>query len=105
MHINKDEALSKLNASGKLFVELFSHGSLNVEIYRPEEKDMQTPHDRDEVYVIIAGETDFLNGGIPIHAKAGDVLFVSAGKEHRFENFTHDFCTWVFFYGPAGGEG
>jgi hypothetical protein len=25
--------------------------------------------------------------------------------EHRFENFSDDFGTWVFFYGPEGGEG
>jgi hypothetical protein len=23
---------------------------------------------------------------------------------HRFEDFTEDFSTWVFFYGPVGGE-
>jgi hypothetical protein len=23
---------------------------------------------------------------------------------HRFEDFTHDFGTWVIFYGPEGGE-
>jgi hypothetical protein len=32
------------------------------------------------------------------------VLFVPAGHEHRFEDFTPDFATWVIFYGPDGGE-
>ena len=36
--------------------------------------------------------------GIPL------LIFVPAGIEHRFENFTDDFSTWVIFYGPAGGE-
>jgi uncharacterized RmlC-like cupin family protein len=36
--------------------------------------------------------------------RAGDVLFVCAGVPHRFENFSADFATWVFFYGPEGGE-
>jgi len=31
-------------------------------------------------------------------------LFVPAGIEHRFENFTSDFATWVIFYGKEGGE-
>ena len=35
---------------------------------------------------------------------AGEALFVPAGVEHRFEDFTPDFATWVFFYGPEGGE-
>ena len=36
--------------------------------------------------------------------KAGDVLFVRAGAEHRFYDFTPDFETWVIFWGPKGGE-
>ena len=36
--------------------------------------------------------------------KENDVLFVPAGIEHRFENFTDDFATWVIFYGEKGGE-
>jgi len=34
----------------------------------------------------------------------GDVIFAPAGIEHRFENFSDDFVTWVIFYGPVGGE-
>lgn len=34
----------------------------------------------------------------------GDVLFVPAGVKHRFADFSADFATWVFFYGPEGGE-
>jgi len=36
--------------------------------------------------------------------KGGYFLFVPAFIEHRFENFTEDFSTWFFFYGPKGGE-
>jgi len=31
-------------------------------------------------------------------------LWVAAGVEHRFENFSADLAAWVVFYGPAGGE-
>jgi len=34
----------------------------------------------------------------------GDVLFVPAFAEHRFESFTDDLVVWVLFYGPEGGE-
>jgi hypothetical protein len=34
----------------------------------------------------------------------GTLLFVAAGRPHRFEDFTADFATWVLFYGPEGGE-
>jgi mannose-6-phosphate isomerase-like protein (cupin superfamily) len=45
-----------------------------------------------------------LNNDKKVNFKAGDFLFVPAGIEHRFTNFTADFSTWVFFYGPKGGE-
>ena len=35
---------------------------------------------------------------------AGELLFVPAGVEHRFLDFSDDFVTWVLFYGPEGGE-
>ncbi|MDB5134069.1 MAG: algA [Mucilaginibacter sp.] len=80
------------------------HGTMSVEIYRPENIDMQIPHKQDELYVVISGSGEFLNDDKRVNFNAGDVLFVPAGIEHRFENFTADFTTWVFFYGADGGE-
>ena len=104
MHITASEGLSQLKNSPNEFLALFEHGSLNVEIYKPEIHDKQTPHEWDEIYVIISGEGTFLNNDKQVNFKAGDFLFVPAGIEHRFTNFTADFSTWVFFYGPKGGE-
>lgn len=89
---------------GKEFIELFTHGTLAVEIYRPQKIDRQTPHTRDEVYVVISGTGYFVNGESKQPFIPGEVLFVPAGVVHRFEDFTEDFATWVFFYGPEGGE-
>jgi uncharacterized protein YjlB len=36
--------------------------------------------------------------------EAGEALFVPAGVTHRFEDYSDDFCAWVIFYGPVGGE-
>jgi hypothetical protein len=36
--------------------------------------------------------------------EAGDLMFVAAGTEHRFEDFSEDLAVWVIFYGPPGGE-
>jgi mannose-6-phosphate isomerase-like protein (cupin superfamily) len=77
---------------------------LEVEFYRPNKTDRQQPHDRDEVYVIASGSGFFVNGDQRQQFETGEVLFVSAGVTHRFEEFTDDFSTWVFFYGPVGGE-
>jgi hypothetical protein len=91
--------------AGLPFLTVFRHGSLEVEIYRPIDIDRQTPHTRDEIYVVIAGGGEFLCGDHRRPFFAGDVLFAPAGAVHRFENFSVDFSTWVFFYGPEGGEG
>ena len=101
-----EAALAALAASadGQPYRELLAHGSLSVEIYKPVGRDLQTPHARDEVYVVIAGNGEFTCAGRRQDFTAGEVLFVPAGVEHRFENFSDDFSTWVLFYGPAGGE-
>lgn len=104
MKLNPENALLRLAEQESPFLELFHHGSLQVEIYKPEKIDLQTPHERDEVYVVVSGTGEFLNGGERTHFGPGDFLFVPAGVEHRFENFTDDFSTWVIFYGPKGGE-
>ena len=104
MHFQPSDALEFLKDSQKEFVELFNHGSLSVEVYKPELTDLQTPHNRDEIYVVISGSGKFMNGNRTVEFKAGDFLFVPAGIEHRFINFTNDFSTWVFFFGPDGGE-
>jgi mannose-6-phosphate isomerase-like protein (cupin superfamily) len=87
-----------------LFTEVFTHGTLVVEFYRPDRIDHQKPHDRDEIYVVATGTGVFYNGGRRWNFKAGDFLFVPARVEHRFEKFSDDFSTWVIFYGPIGGE-
>ncbi len=104
MKISPDKELKDLNNHEGPFKTLFRHGTLEVEIYKPEKVDLQQPHTRDEVYVVISGTGEFLNGTVRTSFAPGDFLFVPAGVEHRFENFTEDFATWVLFYGREGGE-
>ena len=89
---------------GQRSVEVLSHGTMVVKYYAPYGTDEQTPHTRDELYVVAQGSGTFVNGDSRHPFSAGDVLFVPAGKPHRFEDFTDDFGTWVIFYGPEGGE-
>lgn len=105
MRSSVDEALKKLGeTNGALFSKIMEHGSMVMEIYRPVGVDLQTPHLQDELYIIISGSGYFINNGQRAAFQQGDVLFVPAGIDHRFENFTSDFATWVIFYGPKGGE-
>ena len=102
--LTRSNALAALEAADAEYLTLFEHGSLEVEIYRPRGVDRQQPHMRDEVYVVISGSGEFVCGNRRETFEAGEVLFAAAGVTHRFENFSDDFATWVFFYGPEGGE-
>ena len=102
--LTSGRALAALAEHDQPFLTLFRHGSLEVEIYRPAGVDLQQPHTRDELYVVASGHGTFECGGKRQVFETGEVLFVPAGVEHRFIDFSDDFSTWVFFYGPEGGE-
>ena len=89
---------------GNLAVPVFAHGSMEAELYSPDQIDPQTPHTRDEIYIVAKGSGEFFNGQNTVQIEEGSFLFVPAGVEHRFLNFTDDMAVWVIFYGPEGGE-
>ena len=103
--VTLEEALSLLPAAGgQRFRTVLEHGSLQVEIYAPRGTDPQQPHTRDEAYIVMQGKGEFINGESRERFGPGDFLFVPAGVEHRFVDFTDDLTLWVIFYGPEGGE-
>ena len=90
---------------GKRFRYPIRHGTMRVGVYAPRPPhDPQSPHDQDEIYIVIAGSGTFAKGEERRPFRAGDVIFVEAGIPHRFEGFGEDFATWVVFWGPPGGE-
>jgi mannose-6-phosphate isomerase-like protein (cupin superfamily) len=103
--VSMSEALAKVpTREGKRFAPVYRHHSLEVEIYAPRGVDPQSPHSRDEVYVVISGEGRFFCDGEREPFGPGDFLFAPAGAVHRFEDFSEDLAVWVIFYGPEGGE-
>jgi len=89
---------------GQRFAPALAHGSMSVEYYAPQGYDPQMPHAQDELYFIHRGAGELLVGRERHACAPGDCFFVAAGVEHRFENFSGDFGTWVVFWGPPGGE-
>lgn len=83
---------------------LLARGTLELGYYQPDGTDPQQPHTQDEIYIIQSGTGFFANGNSRQPFEAGEALFVAAGVEHRFEDFSDDFAAWVVFYGPEGGE-
>ena len=90
--------------AGKRFIIALTRGELQVELYKPVERDLQTPHSRDECYIVLEGSGTFVMGDHRVPFAPGDFLFVPAGIEHRFEDFGDEMSTWVIFFGPEGGE-
>jgi mannose-6-phosphate isomerase-like protein (cupin superfamily) len=92
------------HSANKRSVRVLQRGTLDVVLGTPARPDQQTPHDQDEVYIVVRGRGVLLHDGKRDPFGPGDFLFVAAGTEHRFEDFSHDFLTWRVFYGAKGGE-
>jgi mannose-6-phosphate isomerase-like protein (cupin superfamily) len=86
--------------SGRGSAEAFRDGDLEVRLYAPKGHDPQTPHQRDELYVIAQGTGRFRVGDRVTPCQTGDLLFAAAHAQHCFEDFSPDFAAWVIFYGP-----
>jgi mannose-6-phosphate isomerase-like protein (cupin superfamily) len=89
---------------GAHFVTVMQRGSIRALLSLPVSPNRQTPHAQDEVYVIVRGRGVLFHDGRRDQFEAGDFIFVAAGIEHWFEDFTDDLAVWVVFYGPPGGE-
>ncbi|CAN5917676.1 hypothetical protein BH23ACT10_BH23ACT10_34730 [soil metagenome] len=110
-HLSAADALALLPGAptgdypqGAPFIDVLAHGTMSVEVYVPVGTDDQQPHDQDELYVVISGTGQFVRGDERSAFAPHDVLFVPAGMDHRFVDFSDDFATWVIFWGPTGGE-
>ncbi len=90
--------------AGEHSVSVLQRGTLDVKLSLPTPPNQQTPHAQDEVYVVLRGRGILLHDGERDPFESGDLLFVAAGTEHRFEDFSEDLAVWVVFYGPRGGE-
>ena len=120
LQVTPDEARGAPVEPGHLSALLLQHGSMQLRWYAPSHFDPQTPHDRDEIYMVVAGSALFMRakeatpfgqeegmalpGSERVPVGPGDALFVPAGTRHRFEAMSPDFGTWMIFYGPEGGE-
>lgn len=105
-HVTLAKALALLppDAVGRRYAEPLTNGSMRLGLYAPRGFDPQQPHEQDELYLVVHGTGTFVHDGKRTPFGPGDALFVAAGIDHRFEDFSDDFVTWVVFWGPKGGE-
>ena len=79
-------------------LEPFEKNGVRLVFFAPSVTDYQTQHDEDEFYFIVRGHGEIVIGDTRNKFEAGDVFFVQARIEHRFEKFSDDFVTWAIFF-------
>ena len=89
---------------GAHFVTVMQRGTVRALLSLPVSPNRQTPHAQDEVYIIMRGRGVLFHNGRRDKFETGDCIFVAAGVEHWFEDFSDDLAVWVVFYGRSGGE-
>jgi mannose-6-phosphate isomerase-like protein (cupin superfamily) len=100
-----EDLLAEREAQGRPWLEFLRVPTLSTGLYviPAGGVDNQTAHRRDEVYFIISGKAMLFVDGERRPSKAGDVIFVKRGIDHRFEDIEEDLQVLVFFAG-AGAE-
>lgn len=95
--------ISRLEAqrakSGKPYLEFLRLPAMSAGIYvlPAGGTDPQTPHKEDEMYYVVSGRARMLVGSEERALKAGSVVFVAAGVEHRFRDIAEELTVLVFF--------
>jgi len=94
------ETLKKITEDNKeRYIAILENKNIEIGLYAPVNDDLQSPHMKDEIYIIVKGEGTFLNDGKRAAFGPGDLFLVSAGTEHRFENFSDDLVAWYIIHG------
>lgn len=101
LDLSVNDALSRLSERQSDYLELVREHRFDLGLYQPVEVDPQTPHARDELYIVARGSGRFVCAGETRSFATGDAFFVPAGTEHRFVDFSSDFATWVIFLANA----
>jgi mannose-6-phosphate isomerase-like protein (cupin superfamily) len=102
-----EEEIAKQVTSGRPYREFLRVPALSCGIYTLPvgAKDLQGPHDEDEVYMVIRGRGRVRVNGREHEVKRGSLLYVHATSEHSFFEIDEDITLLVFFAsGGPGGE-
>ena len=85
--------------------EFLSVPALSCGVYHLEagSTDMQTPHDEDEVYMVLEGRARLKVGGKTHDVKPGTVMYVKATESHSFFEIDEDMTLLVFFAASRPG--
>lgn len=85
--------------SGRPYLPFLTTPTLRAGLYElgAGAPDGQQPHDKDELYYVLAGSATLFADGDRQSVSEGDVVFIAAHVEHRFEDISEDLSLLVFF--------
>ncbi len=85
--------------SGRSYLEFLRVPALSAGVYviAAGAADPQKPHREDEVYYVVKGKARLRVGDEDRPVRAGSVVFVTAGVEHRFHDIREELTALVFF--------
>jgi mannose-6-phosphate isomerase-like protein (cupin superfamily) len=103
-----EEEIGKQQASLRPYREFLRVPSLSCGIYTlpAGAKDLQGPHDEDEVYYVVRGRGRMRVGGEDRAVGPGSLLYVRATSEHSFFEIDEEITLLVFFAsgGPSDSD-
>jgi mannose-6-phosphate isomerase-like protein (cupin superfamily) len=100
--------LDEQKEAGRPYLEFLHTGNMSAGIYvlPAGTADLQKPHAEEEIYYVIRGRAFFWRmtaaGPEEEAVEAGTVLYVAAGKEHRFHSVAEELVLLVCFAPPEG---
>ncbi|MFQ5698452.1 MAG: cupin domain-containing protein [Myxococcota bacterium] len=99
-----EELLARKREMRFPYLEFLRVPSLSCGIYSlaAGSKDLQGPHDEDEVYLVLSGRAVLRMNGEERSVEPGSVLYVPASSEHHFVEIEEDVTLLVFF--ASGGD-
>ncbi len=93
------ELRSKLTNAPVEYREFLRVPALSCGLYRlaAGSKDMQSPHDEDEIYYVLEGRAKMRLGDKEHIVEAGSLLYVGSTEAHSFFEIEQDMTLLVFF--------
>ena len=97
--VDVESVLETLGDADVAFRELVRVPTLSAGVYRlaAGSRDMQGPHDEDEVYYVLSGRARIRVGDEVRDVKPGSLLYVKAATDHVFFEIEEDITLLVLF--------
>ena len=97
--VDVEAVKERLRGDAVEYLEFLNVSSLSCGLYKlaAGSKDMQAPHDEDEVYFVLEGKARMRLGDEEKNVAPGTLLYVKAATEHGFFEIEEDMLLLVLF--------